>query len=47
MFVVDGTDAAALVLATEMATSERIAALSEMSGSALPHVVLTHYRAET
>ena len=47
VFVVDGTDAAALVLATEMATSERIAALSEMSGGALPHVVLTHYRAET
>ena len=47
VFVVDGTDVAALVLATEMATSERIAALSEMSGGALPHVVLTHYRAET
>ena len=47
VFVVDGTDAAALVLATEMATSERIAALKETGGGAMPHVVLTHYRAET
>ena len=46
VFVVDGTDDAALVLATEMATAERIDGMKAIGGG-LPHVVLTHYRAET
>ena len=47
VFIVDGTDSAALVLATEMVNQERIDALTEIGGGALPHLVLTHERAET
>ncbi|MGB0630541.1 MAG: GTP cyclohydrolase II [Alphaproteobacteria bacterium] len=47
VFVLDDTDNAALVLATEMATAERIEALSAVAAGASPHIVLTHHRAET
>jgi len=47
VYVIDNTDTAALVMATEMATSERIDALTEISGGILPHIVLTHHRAKT
>ncbi|PPR11326.1 MAG: GTP cyclohydrolase-2 [Alphaproteobacteria bacterium MarineAlpha11_Bin1] len=47
VFVVDDTDSAALVLATEMLTQERANALIENYGDTLPHIVLTHERAET
>lgn len=47
VFVLDESDNAALVLATEMATEPRIHSLAELAGGQLPHIVLTHHRAET
>ena len=47
VFVVNGTEDAAIVIATEMATSERIDDQTNIAGGVRPHVVLTHYRAET
>lgn len=47
VFVLDDTEHAALILATEMATEPRIQALAEHGGGELPHIVLTHHRAET
>ena len=47
VFINDDTQQVALVLATEMATETRINALTELSGNKLPHIVLTHQRAET
>jgi GTP cyclohydrolase II len=47
VFVLDETDNVALVLATEMANESRIQALAGLSGGHLPHIVLTHHRAET
>lgn len=46
VFVVDNTDDVALVLATEMATTDLIDGQKAIGGT-LPHLVLTHYRAET
>ncbi len=46
VFVVDGGERVALVLATEMATEARIAMLQAI-GRASPDVVLTHHRAAT
>ena len=46
-FVLDESDSAALVLATEMATAERIETLTGIGGGTPPHVVLTHHRAKT
>jgi GTP cyclohydrolase II len=46
VFVVDGSGHASLVLATEMANEQRIAALRDASGAA-PDIVLTHHRAAT
>lgn len=47
VFVLDESDRAALVLATEMATETRIQSLTDLGGGQLPHIVLTHHRAET
>lgn len=47
VFVLDDTDRAALVLATELANEPRIQALTELGGGHRPHIVLTHHRAET
>jgi GTP cyclohydrolase II len=47
VFVLDDTDHAALILATEMATEPRIQALAELGDGQAPHIVLTHHRAET
>ena len=47
VFVLDSTDRAAVILATEMATEAKILALANLVGGQMPHVVLTHHRAET
>ena len=47
VFVLDGTDQAAAVIATEMANETRIEGLAALGDDAMPHVVLTHHRAET
>jgi GTP cyclohydrolase II len=47
VFVLDESDNAALALATEMATEPRIKSLTELGDGELPHIVLTHHRAET
>ena len=47
VFVLDSTDRAAVILATEMATEAKIQALADLVGGQMPHVVLTHHRAET
>ena len=47
VFVLDSTDRAAVILATEMATEAKILALADLVGGQMPHVVLTHHRAET
>lgn len=47
VFVLDGTDHAAAVIATEMANETRIEGLAALGDDAMPHVVLTHHRAET
>jgi GTP cyclohydrolase II len=47
VFVLDSTDRAAVILATEMATEAKILALAYLVGGQMPHVVLTHHRAET
>jgi GTP cyclohydrolase II len=47
VFVLDSTDRAAVILATEMATEAKVLALADLVGGQMPHVVLTHHRAET
>lgn len=47
VFVLDSTDRAAVILATEMATEAKIQALADLVDGQMPHVVLTHHRAET
>lgn len=47
VFVLDGTDQAAAVIATEMANEARIEGLAALGDDSMPHVVLTHHRAET
>jgi GTP cyclohydrolase II len=47
VFVLDDTEQASVIIATEMADEARIQGLTELGGSTLPHVVLTHHRAET
>ena len=47
VFVVDGSDRAALLIATEMATQERIDGLTALADGVAPDVVLTHNRAQT
>lgn len=47
VFVLDGTDQAAAVIATEMANETRIEGLAALGDETMPHVVLTHHRAET
>lgn len=47
VFILDDSDNAALLLATELATDERIAGLRDLAGGADPSIVLTHHRAET
>ena len=47
VFVLDSTDRAAVILATEMVTEAKIQALADLVGGQMPHVVLTHHRAET
>lgn len=47
VFVLDESEHAALILATEMATEKRIGGLTEIGGGQRPHIVLTHHRAET
>ena len=47
VFVLDDTEQASAIIATEMADETRIQGLTELGGGTLPHVVLTHHRAET
>ena len=47
VFVLDDTEQASAIIATEMANETRIQGLTELGGGTLPHVVLTHHRAET
>ena len=47
VFVLDSTDRAAVILATEMVTEAKIQALADLVDGQMPHVVLTHHRAET
>lgn len=47
VFVLDDTDEAAVILATEMANENRIEGLTALGGGHLPDVVLTHNRAQT
>lgn len=47
VFVLDENKDVALVLATEMATTTRVDEQTAIAGGVRPHVVLTHYRAET
>lgn len=47
VFVLDDSDQAALILATEMATEARIKGLAGLADGQFPDIVLTHHRAET
>lgn len=47
VFVLDGTDQAAAIIATEMANETRIEGLAALGDDSMPHVVLTHHRART
>ena len=47
IFVLDDSDTAALLMATEMANDERIAALRDLGDGSAPDIVLTHHRADT
>ncbi|MEK9645657.1 MAG: GTP cyclohydrolase II [Alphaproteobacteria bacterium] len=47
VFVVDDSENAALIGATEMANDERIETLRTLAGGKNPHIVLTHNRANT
>ena len=47
VFVLDESDQATAVIATEMANEARIQSLIELAGGQLPHIVLTHHRAAT
>jgi GTP cyclohydrolase II len=46
-FVLDDSDKAILILATEMATEDRIKGLTDLGNGQRPDIVLTHHRAET
>ncbi len=47
VFVIDDSDSAALIGATEMANDERIETLRSLAGGTDPHIDLTHNRANT
>lgn len=47
VFVLDDSEQAAVIIATEMANENRIQSLTALGGGSLPHVVLTHHRAAT
>ena len=47
VFVLDESDRATAVIATEMANEARIQGLIDLADGKLPHIVLTHHRAAT
>lgn len=47
VFVLDDSDEASAIIATEMANETRIQGLTALGGGVSPFVVLTHHRAET
>jgi len=47
VFVLDESDRATAVIATEMANEARIQGLIDLADGQLPHIVLTHHRAAT
>jgi GTP cyclohydrolase II len=47
VFVLDESDRATAIIATEMANEARIQGLIELADGQLPHIVLTHHRAAT
>jgi len=47
VFVLDDTDHASAIIANEMDNETLIKGLAELGNGTLPHVVLTHHRAET